>query len=227
MAEATGPDERILVVPDVNVYLDVARLTGEPFTWDAFDNLVTLHTNESNPHPSNGNVDSLRAVATLRGPRSPLGIRREVWTSEHINETVAFKAHQSTDATDRRDRGLGWSIAGAQGLIDELIWGLVEISDGDIAAHVNAPYGCPPLDREDGMVFATARDAGFMDAGYYQRFVITRDRGFQDAQLPGETQVIPPANWVDLHRGESRAIALKRLLGYAPPTESPQSHTNQ
>lgn len=197
----------------MNVYLDVARLTGEPFTWDGFDNLVTVHATEPNPHPNNGRIDSLRAIAILRSERTPLGLLREVWTSDHINRVAAFKAMQPANGGDERDRGLGWSRAGAQGLIDEFIWGLVDSSGGDIAPDLRAPYGSPPLDREDGMVFATARAAGFLGVDHYERFVLTRDRGFRTAQLPGDTDVLWPADWIDRHRGEARAVAMKNLLG--------------
>ena len=214
MAEGrAAPDDRVLVVFDVNIYLDVARLVGEPFTWDSFEATLAVHATEPNPHLTDARIDSLRSIASLRSARSPSGIRREVWTSDHINLVAAYKASQLVDASDPRDRGLGWSASNAQGLIDELIWGIVDQTDGDTAGEIVGSYGSPPLDHEDGRVFATARDAGFIAVDHYDRHLVTRDRGFANASLPGLTVVQHPADWVDLHRGEERAVAFKRLLG--------------
>lgn len=213
MADQTAPDDRLLVVPDVNAYLDVARLVGEPFSWAGFDAVLAIHASEPNPHPTDAAVDSLRALAALRSGSSPAGVAREVWTSNHIIATTAFKAHQDSSAADPRDRGLGWSLASAQQLVDELIWGLVDFSDGDNIGDVEIAYGSPPLDHEDGLVFATAHGAGFIEVDYYHKVVITRDRGFASATLPGLTEVMHPATWLSLHRGEERTVAFKRLLG--------------
>ena len=61
-----APDERVLVVLDVNIYLDMARLLGDPFSWDAFDAALAVHATEPNPHPADARIDSLRAIASLR-----------------------------------------------------------------------------------------------------------------------------------------------------------------
>ena len=215
MAETgAAPDERVLVVFDVNIYLDVARLLGDPFTWDAFDAALAVHATESSPHPTDARIDSLRAIASLRSGQSPSGVRREVWTSDHINLTAAYKLSQSAQAPDIRDRGLGWSAKSAQAFVDELIWGIVDQTDGESVGEIIGSYGSPPLDHEDGRVLATARDAGFIEVDYYDRYVITRDRGFSTTDnLPGDASVQHPADWIDLDRGEQRAVAFKRLLG--------------
>lgn len=210
---SAASDERVLVVFDVNIYLDVARLLGSPFTWDAFDAAIAVHATEPNPHPTDARIDSLRSIASVRSGRSPSGLRREVWTSDHINLTAAYKLNQSASAPDIRDRGLGWSPDAAQAFVDDLIWGIVDQTDGESVGEIVSAYGSPPLDHEDGRVFATARDAGFIDVDHYERYVITRDRDFAAATLPGFSIVQHPADWVDSHRGEERAVAFKRLLG--------------
>jgi len=209
-----APDERVLVVFDVNIYLDLARLLGDPFSWDAFEAALAIHATEPNPPPTDARIDSLRAIASLRSGQSPSGVRREVWTSDHINGTAAYKLHQSPQAADPRDRGLGWSVNSAQAFLDELVWGIVDQTDGDSVGEILDTFGSPPLDREDGRVLATARDAGFIEVDRYYRYVVTRDRGFASAEhLPGDAILLHPADWIDLDRGEQRAVAFKRLLG--------------
>jgi hypothetical protein len=208
-----APDDRHLVVVDVNVYLDLARLIGPAFSWNAFDALMEIQASEPNPHRSDARIDSLKAIASLRLGRSPSNVPTEVWTSDHINLTAAFKLSQAIDSPDVRDRGLGWSKEVAQHFIDEAIWGLVDQSEGDSVGEIIGSYGSPPLDHEDGRVLATARDAGFMHAGHYDRYILTRDRGFLSATIPGVAIARQPADWVDRYRGEARAVALKRLLG--------------
>jgi hypothetical protein len=47
------PNEVTVVVFDVNVYLDVARLTGPPFTWEAFKQVAEharLHSESAKLH---------------------------------------------------------------------------------------------------------------------------------------------------------------------------------
>ena len=214
MAEHQPPHSVVptLVVLDVNIVLDVADLVGEPFSWERFDAVLAEHVDTTVPTPTDARIDSLKAIACLRQGRLPDGTPVEIWTSNHIDLLVAFKATQARDAPDPRDRGLGWSAAGAQRLIDDLIGDLVYPSGGDSVGDVAISYGTPPLDHEDGCVYATVNNAGH-DGLYYDRFCLTRDKGFRAASLPGLIDVLHPSEWVVRHQAISRAIAFKRMLG--------------
>ena len=59
----------------------------------------------------------------------------------------------------------------------------------------------------------TVRDAGLIEADHYDKDVITRDREFASAILPGLDDVMHPADWLALQRGEERTVAFTRLLG--------------
>ncbi|WP_395640962.1 hypothetical protein [Pseudolysinimonas sp.] len=214
MADGKPVEDRRLVVLDVNIYLDVAQLVGEPFSWERFEELARDHASADLPHRVDAKIDSLRALACLVSGRMPDGISVEVWTSDHIDYLVASKAAMPVDAADERDRGLGWSAANAQALVDDLVGEVVYRSYGSSIGEVPIAFGTPPLSHEDGCVYATARDAGYDDA-WYERHCITRDGGFLRANLTGLIDRSDPSTWVMKHRALSRIAAFRRLA--APP----------
>ena len=64
----------------------------------------------------------------------------EVWTSSHIDTIVRGKAEQpNTEDPSVEHRGLGWSWADADALVQELIYGLVERSDGGTVGELLPP----------------------------------------------------------------------------------------
>jgi hypothetical protein len=207
-----------LVVFDVNVYLDVARLIGEPYDPDQFDALVAQSANAKVPHPD-PSYDSLRALATCQSGNFDGSARLEVWTSDHIEELAYLKAIQPIAPPVNKelgrvldeDRGLGWSEQSAQSLVDNLIGQLVyDFSAGDSVGEVNVSYGAPPLSHEDGCVYATAKEAGTADY-YYQRYCVTRDKDFLQATLPGDIEVMHPSDWVNKVRSARRLQSMKKM----------------
>ncbi len=199
-----------LVVFDVNIFLDVARLIGEPYDPDQFDALVAQSANAKVPHPD-PSYDSLRALATCQSGNFDGSARLEVWTSDHIEELAYLKAIQPTTAPVDEDRGLGWSGEAAQSLVDDLIGQLVyDFSAGDSVGEIKVSYGAPPLSHEDGCVYATAKEAGTADY-YYQRYCVTRDKGFLQATLPGDIEVLHPSDWVNKVRSSRRLQSMKKM----------------
>ncbi|UIN30936.1 hypothetical protein [Microbacterium binotii] len=194
-----------MVVLDVNVFLDVAELVGEPFSWERFDEV------QSSIQPHQRGAQSFRVIAGLRTGQRPDGRRVELWTSDHIDRLVALKAYHPRDADDERDRGLGWSRDGAQSLIDVLIADLVQWTGGGTVGDVAISYGTPPLSHEDGCVYATARDAGHADV-YAERYCLTRDNHFLHARLPGLIDVQHPRDWMVDNDAMARAAALRKML---------------
>lgn len=99
---------RVLLVLDCNVSLDVARLVGSPFSTARFHDLAAEHSRIPVPHPSDPAVDSLRLIAACQSGQLSPSHSLEVWTSEHIRATVAYKAEQSAPPDPRTGhRGLG------------------------------------------------------------------------------------------------------------------------
>ena len=189
-----------IVVFDVNVYLDVARLMGEPFTWQRFDELAVKHASSPLPY-HDGRVDSLRAIAvTATGhvcPHQPV----EVWTSHHIDGLVVTKAMQPTAAPSDELRGLGWARQSAEGLLGELVHDLVfDRTGGGTTGTVAAPWGSPPLSHEDGNVYATLRDAAPDADPEPRRICVTRDGDFLNSSLFSNADVWHPADWVQYVR---------------------------
>lgn len=139
---------RHVVVFDCNVYLDVAQLTGEPFTWAQASKIAAQHASSPIPFKAEPAVDSLRAIAVCTSGRLAGEELLEVWTSEHIRATVVYKAMQSAKPDPTTGyRGLGWSQRNAESLADELLAGIVNQSGGGDTGP-QFPDGNPPLDHE-------------------------------------------------------------------------------
>jgi hypothetical protein len=119
------------VVFDCNIFLDAASLVGPPFSWQKFDAAVARISRDPVPHPDDQSYDSLRAMAACTSGRFAGEELIEVWTSSHIDKVVRGKANQSIQPDPMTGyQGLGWTVEAAQGLVNDLIYGLVERSDG-------------------------------------------------------------------------------------------------
>ncbi|MFC4951253.1 hypothetical protein [Pseudonocardia sp. GCM10023141] len=205
---------RHVVVFDCNVYLDVASVLAAPFDWAAFDAAVARLAKAPVPHPTDPALDSLRAVAGCTSGRFAGKETLEVWTSAHIDATVRSKAkHPSIPDPRTGYRGLGWSQSDAQGLVDELIHGATERSDGGTLGNC-IPDGNPPLDHEDGLVYGACRKlAG--DDPLATVYCVTRDRDFLGARtagsLSGHTKVITPSTFVGLIRAARASFSIERM----------------
>jgi hypothetical protein len=143
--------------------------------------------------------DSVRAIATTLSGRFAGQESLEVWTSDHIDDTVEFKAAQAIPD------GLGWSANAAADLVTDLVGEVVVRSHGG-SVPVQFSYGSPPLDHEDGLVYRTASEAGDPNV-YYERYCVTRDRGFRLATLPGLITVLTPREFVSFVRLSRQAMA--------------------
>lgn len=204
---------------DCNVYLDAACLLGPPFTWDGFNQKVASCARESFPHPLPA-VDSLRALALCTSGKFAGNEVLEVWTSQHITETVVYKARQAATPDPMSGFfGLGWSRSDANSLLD-LIGDLATMSDGgDVGRQF--PDGNPPLDHEDGLVYGACRYLAGQDP-LCNVYCVTRDRGFlnagQDPRFPRHTRVLNPRQFVGLVRAARSRLAMPPPPGFVSPS---------
>lgn len=205
--------DRHAVVFDVNVYLDVARILGPPFSWKSFDEAVVAARKAPVPHPSDRRLDSLRAIAVSASGRFAGRQSLEVWTSDHIADLIEIKAAQPTDGETPELTGLGWSASDARGLLvdlhDDLVW---DMTGGASVGEVRRPDGTPPLSHEDGCVFTTARRCATDDPDvYYHRYLVTCDTDVLDATLPSDVEVLSPGDWVLLVRRLSADVLMASM----------------
>jgi hypothetical protein len=200
---AGDESQRHAVVFDCNVYLDVARLIGPPFSWEKLSSAAAKLTRIAVPHPTDPAHDSLRAIAMCTSGKFAGEEVLEVWTNSHIDKVVRGKAQQPTTPNPVTGyRGLGWSHEHAQALVDELIGTLIGLSNGGtLGAH--HPDGNPPLDHEDGMVYGACRSLSGEDP-LCRIYCVTRDKGFLDAYTSGALSnhsiVLAPGKFVALLR---------------------------
>ena len=209
----TAPTTHVVVF-DVNVYLDVARLLGPPFTWEAFQEAAARLGGTSKPG-RNRREDSLRAISVCTSGKFAGRQQLQVWTSAHIDALVRLKAHQADDpALYDEDRGLGWSLDDSQGLVDDLIWTVVEQSHGDTVGIV-MPRNNPPLDHEDGLVYAAARECADADV-LCERWCVTNDAGFLRASLPEYVRVVSPEVFLRTVISARTAISTRAMRPMPP-----------
>jgi hypothetical protein len=201
---SAGEDpQRHIVVFDCNIYLDVARLLGPPFSWDKFDATAARVVKEVVPHPVDRAHDSLRAIATCTSGRFAGDETVEVWTNAHIDKIVRGKATRSTTPDPLTGyRGLGWDPGDAQSLVTDLIGGVTSRSNGGTLGD-HYPDGNPPLDYEDGMVYGACRCLVAEDP-LARVYCVTRDSEFLNARrekrLTGHSNVLTPSAFVMLTR---------------------------
>lgn len=202
------------VVFDCNVYLDVGRLLGSPFSWDEFNAEAARSARLAIPHPQGSWHDSLRAIAVCTSGRfagqEPLG----VWTSDHINSMVEYKAQQSsTEDPITGFAGLGWLQADATGLVDDFVERVVTMSNGGSLGE-QFPDSNPPLDHEDGLVYGACRSLAGEDP-LSKVYCITNDEDFlldaSEGRLSAHTKVMTPARFVQLVRSARNSLAAQGM----------------
>lgn len=208
--------QRHVVIFDCNVYLDVARTLGEPYTLQDFNKRAAQVGSDVVPHPNPHN-DSLRAIAACTSGRFAGAETLEVWTSDHIDRMVRNKAmHPTTEDPASGFRGLGWSQANAEDLVDDLVYGVVNASGGGTIGQT-FPDGNPPLDHEDGLVYGACREVMRADA-LCRIYCVTNDQPFladyRAGRLPGHAIVLAPAQFLGLVRA-ARAGAGARSIARA------------
>lgn len=198
----TGPGPTtFIVVFDVNVYLDVARYLGEPYSRARFNDEIVAITQQEGTRALTRAEWSLLALAVTSSGRLVGASPLEVWTSDHIDGLVFDKAQQPNDpGLEPEECGLGWSEQNAESLVEELVWDCVDRSGGG-QVRVSVPRGSPPLSHEDGLVYATARDAAGGNE-LAERIVVTSDEQF--LREPGlcYPRVWRPARFVQYVRAE-------------------------
>jgi len=200
------PQELHIVVPDVNVFLDVASLLGPDWDWKNLSAAVGQYP-WTPARSQDRRVDSLRALIFLRSGELVGDHIMETWTSDHILRLVRAKAEQSSTAAIAEDRGLGWSHEQSVRLLD-LVYETVESSGGD-QINVRIPYGNPPLSHEDGLVYATARDAE--PDMFVHRYCLTHDNHFRKASLPGDITMLYPHEFVSFVQRARHLIQVTRI----------------
>lgn len=208
------PTRHILVL-DCNIYLDIARTLGPPFDWERFDEAAAKMARTSPPHPDGHHMESLRLVAMCTSGRFAGDETIEVWTNDHINRVVRYKAMEPTKPHPQtRSAGLGWSAEDAETLVTSLIGDLTSWSSGGTLG-ATVPNSTPPLDHEDGMVYGACKLLAGTDP-LAEVYCATRDRDFLNAsangKLEGCSRVMTPAILTAAIR-QARIKASMRAMG--------------
>lgn len=192
-----------VIVPDINVWLTVARNLG-PFT------LEQVRERLKRGRWSNYPANVFDFLSTLLG-KYPDGSLIQIWSGKHIEDGAFRKAIQSDDPQLRpEDRGLGWTSSEAE-CIPELIDALVNYTNGNYCDNMGT-YGHPPLDYEDGTVLQIARMAAY-NTGLCNRICVTYDKAFisQRAHDPYVT-VMSPQTWCTQYACQKRSLDMSYMI---------------
>lgn len=191
-----------VAVFDVNVYLDAARLVGTPFTWAKFEAAAKTYASSYIPSYDAAGRDSLVALWMAFGGNFVPGDPLEVWSSDHIENLIFLKASQPDNPQlHAHDRGMGWSWTDANAILSELHDRLVPASSSIV---VRNPAGPITLGRDDGLVLATAVDAGHH---LNVKYCVTKDKEFRQIGDPrGRVLVLYPHEFVQLIRKSRQAL---------------------
>lgn len=192
-----------VVVPDINVWLTVARNLG-PFTLEQVRDRLKRGRWSNYP---NDVFDFLSTL--LRG--HPDGAPIQIWSGEHIEDGAFLKATQPDD-TDLRieDRGLGWTRDEAE-CIPELIDAMVNFTGGGYCDRTGT-YGHPPLDYEDGTVLQIARMAAH-DVAVCNRVCVTYDLDFiRKRKHDPLVSVMSPREWCTRYASRKRMADMSMML---------------
>ncbi|MFJ2619923.1 hypothetical protein [Glutamicibacter sp. NPDC087344] len=206
----SGRQQPVIVVFDVNIFLDIFALIGQPFSWDrAVEYLVDQ---SAAPVPAQDpRLDSLRAVALTDTGRLTATVPLQVWTSDHIDNLFFTKLTQPVlSQSPPEDSGFGIDDKTADDIICDLIDRIVERSNGQSLGRIIIPRNNPPLSHEDGLVYVTGRQAYAADATC-DRIVVTRDNHFITSCSAGYPKVLHPAHFVIMVRRLRAAEALRNM----------------
>jgi hypothetical protein len=201
-AGSSGDDSHAVVF-DVNVFLTAARWVGTPFTWERFEEKAKERARNWVPSFDKYGGDSAVALWMASSGEFVPGQPLAIWTSDHIENLIYKKA---MDPDDREladeDRGVGWSEPDAKSILDELHDRLIPENQ---TVNVTAPAGPVSLGREDGLVLATAREAGYHTD---IKYCVTKDRLFRATGDPmGNVLVLKPHEFVTLLRQSRQAVS--------------------
>lgn len=200
------------------MYLDVARLLNRPFGWAHLAQVAAQQMREPLPHPRSHMYDSLRALAISTSGRLVDNEALEVWTSDHIDDTVEYIAAQPTRPPAGGARGLGWTPEEADELVEHLVHRVVTESGGGSVGSIPHPDGNPPLDHEDGLVLGACRELVTIDL-LANVYCVTGDGGFlraaSEGRLPDHSKVMSPAKFVAMVR-RTRQLAATQAMARRP-----------
>jgi hypothetical protein len=119
-----GPLPPVIVVFDMNIYIDVARLVKEPFSKETMHMKVMSHRH-SPRSTSNSLISSAQVVAICASGVFAGTQKLQVWTNSWIENGVVRVAKRPKD-----ERGLGWSQGNAELLRSDLIHDTVVTPSG-------------------------------------------------------------------------------------------------
>jgi len=156
------------VIYDVNVYLDVAEQLGPAFAWESLPPLTSVR---SHPHLGAQFALSIAREAHFAGPL-PL----ELWTSTHITDLLLRKLSSI----------LAWKRDDAEWFTQEMLDEAYRSKGAELSVHIARQS--PPLDHEDGLVFATAVAA-------HADYLVTSDKDFTPVDQRNGVYVMTPHDW--------------------------------
>lgn len=183
----------VIVVFDMNIYIDVARLVKEPFSRQTMQIKVMGHKHnpDSNPNPliSSAQVVGICASGVFAGSQ-----KLQVWTNSWIENGVVRVAKRP-----RNERGLGWSEGNAELLRTDLIHDTVVTPSGGRSVPADKTANYAGLSWDDSQVLHTALHVLRLSPDSTS-ICLTNDKEFRNTDSCGPVTMLTPEEFLLLIR---------------------------
>ena len=168
-----GQTHPVIAVFDMNIYLNVARFVGEPYSRSLLHTTLMGQIHQPSPR-STPLTESAKLVAISSSGVFAGNQLLQVWTSDWI-----VKGTQRVAGRDVNLNGLGWSLPSAQGLVSDLIFGTVVTPSNGLQLPTNKRAKFPGLSPDDSQVLNTALQTKIANPAS-EVICVTNDVGFRN-----------------------------------------------
>ena len=189
----------VIAVFDINVYLNVARLVGEPYS------KIMLHTRLIKPthDPSERLkliIESAKLVAVTTSGVFAGNQSLQIWTSDWIVKGTINVAKRPVS-----DKGLGWGLANAQALEADLIFGTAVGPSNGLQLPTNKSAKFDGLSSDDAQVLSTALEALSQNPSS-QVICVTNDTAFRNTTWNGGVLMMTSGEFLTLITASRKAL---------------------
>jgi hypothetical protein len=190
----------VIVVFDMNIYLDVARLVKELFSRETLQTKLMIHRYNSDSSPesliSSAQVVAICASGVFAGTQ-----KLQVWTNSWIENGVVKVAKRP-----RNESGLGWSAINAESLRMDLIHDTVITPSGGHSVPADKTANYDGLSWDDSQVLHTAHHVLKLSP-YSTSICLTNDKKFRNTDSCGSVTMLVPDEFLYLIREARLKVA--------------------
>lgn len=189
----------LLVVFDVNIYLDVARWVGPPYSNQKLQIKLLQHRQDPST-PVEVKIQSAKLASLCSSGVFAGNQKLQVWTSDWINNVAVRVAMRS-----RGEKGLGWSETNAELIRTDLIHGTVVGPSNGFLLNSDKTAKFEDLDWDDAQVLTTALQARVLSPSS-TTICVTNDKAFRNTNSCGDVTMLTSPEFLSLITAARQAL---------------------